>query len=645
MSPRTRASLALSVLLTGSLLLAACSSSTTSTKSSSSATPTSAAPATGGTLTYAEQPASTPDYIFPFDGAADYSTANIPEFQGLMWSPLFDFGSGTSAGLDEATSVAEPPVYSHNDQQITVTLKPWKFSDGESVSASDVMFWMNMLRAEKTNWAVYTPGAFPDNVTDVVVDSPTSLTFTLAKSYNPTWFTDNELRQVLPMPAAWDITSAGAAPGSGGCASVAYTSITVNAKGAPASPSALTCAKVYDFLSTQSGYDPTNPNSTSVEGITTFASNPIWQVVDGPWHLVSLSATGEAVFAPNPDYSGTEKPHVAKFVEVPFTSSTAEINALDAHQVDIGYLPLDDITTDAPSLTTPGPNPTQLNGNYRLETVARWMIDYMPLNFNSTGDGGLAGKIFDQLYVRQALQMLIDQPLFDAKVYKGYGYPTTGPVPTIPDTYESSVERADPYAYDPQKAVALLREHGWKVVPGGTSTCTDATKCGSGIPDGARLSFTLLYRSGVPSLQQIMSDEAAAWAQAGIHVSLSQATFDTVISVANPCPSGCAWEMADWGGGWSGFGALPTGEQVFGPSSPSNSGNYESPTNAANIAAVETSSASDIFDTYENYLADQLPGLWEPNQLDLVEVARNVDTGVLNAINPVDPQNWYFTKS
>jgi peptide/nickel transport system substrate-binding protein len=30
------------------------------------------------------------------------------------------------------------------------------------------------------------------------------------KAYNTTWFTDNELSQITPMPKAWDVTASGA---------------------------------------------------------------------------------------------------------------------------------------------------------------------------------------------------------------------------------------------------------------------------------------------------------------------------------------------------------------------------------------------------------------------------------------------------
>ena len=58
-----------------------------------------------------------------------------------------------------------------------INLKAYKWSNGETVTAHDVMFWMNMMHAEKANWAAYAPGTFPDNIKSITINSPTQLTF------------------------------------------------------------------------------------------------------------------------------------------------------------------------------------------------------------------------------------------------------------------------------------------------------------------------------------------------------------------------------------------------------------------------------------------------------------------------------------
>ena len=80
----------------------------------------------------------------------------------------------------------------------------------------------------------------------------------------------------------------------------------------------------------------------------------------------------------------------------------------------------------------PGANNPRSSGSSSSTPWYPWGINYFPYNFNSTGDGGQAGKIFNQLYFRQAMQMLVDQPLYIEKLFKNYAVPTYGPVPVLP---------------------------------------------------------------------------------------------------------------------------------------------------------------------------------------------------------------------
>ena len=96
---------------------------------------------------------------------------------------------------------------------MTIKLKAYRWSDGEEVSARDVVFWIDLLRANRYHWASYVPGGFPDNV--VVLAAATgraTVQLRLNASYNPIWFTYNELSQITPLPIAWDRTSLSAPP-------------------------------------------------------------------------------------------------------------------------------------------------------------------------------------------------------------------------------------------------------------------------------------------------------------------------------------------------------------------------------------------------------------------------------------------------
>ena len=90
----------------------------------------------------------------------------------------------------------------------------------------------------------------------------------------------------------------------------------------------------------QSGFDPKNPKAPN-NSLKTYATNPLWQVVDGPWHLTQVRlGWAHVTMEPNPKYSGPVKPKIDKFVQLPFTSNAAEFNALVGGKITVGYLPL-----------------------------------------------------------------------------------------------------------------------------------------------------------------------------------------------------------------------------------------------------------------------------------------------------------------
>ena len=591
----------------------------------------------GGTATWAEPPSAVPNYIFPFMSLAFFSVTNLSQFQQLMYRPLYWFGKNGTASIEPSLSLAAEPVYSNSNQTAVINLKNYKWSNGETVTAGDIMFWMNMMHANKANWAAYAPGTFPDNVKSITINSPTQLTFTMTASYNPLWLTYNQFSQITPMPAAWDITAAGGAPASGGCSMTTYGGTDT------------ACTAVYTYLSKTSGYDPANPSGAN-NALNTYATNPLWQIVDGPWHLTQFDASGDVTMKPNPSYSGPVKATLAEFKEVPFTSDSAEFNSLVAGNLDFGYLPTQDITSPAKSPLVSGANNARLGG-FNLAPLYLYGINYFPYNFNSSSDNGNAGKIFSQLYVRQAIQTLVDQPLFNSKVFKGYAVPTYGPVPVLPNTYASPQETANPFAYSVSKAKQLLTSHGWTVVAGGTSTCTSpgtgATQCGAGIPAGAALNFNLQYATGTTWITQLMNTEKASWAQVGINVNLSSASFNTVLGQAVPCTGGasCSWAMENWGGGWE-FSPdyYPSGEEIFQTGAGSNSGSYSNPTNDANIK--ESYQTNTNLDKYQNFLSTDLPVVWEPNPAYEMSEIKSTLHGVVpqNVFAYLTPENWYFTK-
>ncbi len=585
---------------------------------------------------------------------ADNTNANTVTFQYFLHPPMYWFGVGSSPTFNATLSLAASPVYSKNNTVVTVNLKHWKWSNGEALDARDVLFWMNMLKADQTGWGNFSPGDFPDNVANVIATGTYQLTFYLTRSYDPTWFTYNQLAQVTPMPIAWDITKQGGTPGSGGCSTASYRSVTYNTTTyAPISKTAKQCAAVYDFLSIQSGFNPNNPTATNTSALASFATNPLWRIVDGPWYLSSFQSDGYAQFTANPDYGGP-KPYAAKLTTEPFTTDVAEYNALLAGSVDYGYLPLEDVTSAPARPGMAGANASALSGKYNLEVSPSWSVGYVLMNYNSTGDHGSAGPIFRQLYVRQALQLLLDQPAYVAKIFHNYAYPIYGPVPPNPPTWATPGELNNPYPYNPNRAIALLEHHGWSVQPGGTTTCTRpgsaSNDCGAGISKGAPLSFTLEYPSGSALLTSLMDDEGASWKQAGISVNFTEAGANAVFAYTVACPKGCSWELGYYGApSWffGGSDTLPTGESIWNTGGGANYGSYNSSETNQLINATNEDPLPRFrgaMNAYETYLADQLPAIWEPNPENVLEISKRLNVGPLNPLAAINPASWFFTK-
>ncbi len=384
---------------------------------------------------------------------------------------------------------------------------------------------------------------------------------------NPYWFTYNQLSQITPLPVAWDITSAGAAAGSGGCSAAAYG--TADAK----------CNAVYTFLSKQSGYDPANPHATN-NSLATYATNPIWQVVDGPWKLSSFDASGNASFVPNKSYSGSPKPTLAKFTELPFTTDDAEFNALVGGHVNFGYLPLQDVTKATTNPLVPAANNPRLS-DFTLAPLYTWSINYFPENFNSTGDDGNAGAIWKQLYIRQAFQRpRRPTPLHqqDRQGLRGADLRAGSGDPGQPLLVRGREEQPLPLQRVQGQEPALeprLEGGARRAPPPAPARAPGPTSAGRTSPPGPSWPSTCSTPAATRRIDQLMNTEKSSWAQAGFNITLSQASFDTVIGNATTCtPSpSCTWELENWGAGWVyAPDYYPTGEEIFSTGAGSNSG-------------------------------------------------------------------------
>lgn len=586
-------------------------------------------PKKGGVVTWACAPGFPPAVIFPFTPAERMGTRNILEFQALMYRTLYYFGSNGEPEVDYTNSIGEPPEWSQDGLTVTVTVKPWKWSSGETLCADNVLFWVNLMKVKGARYGEYVPGYFPDNLTSYGKLADDTVYFTFDKTYSKRWVLMNQLSTITPLPKSWDRTADGPANASGDLGDV---------------------EAVYEYLMAEQGDICDEGN----EHRTRWAESPIWSTVSGPWRLKSYTADGVVTFVPNEHYSGPNKPYLDEFRQVPTYSDEEQYRMLQAGPdapggIQVGYLPLSFATEPTTDPTVGGANP--LGEHYKLVPQVAYCIRYFCLNYNNPT---VTGKIFAQTYFRQALQRSLDQDSAVSNIYQGYAYRQNGPVPMVPVTDLVSPrqrEGAWPLPFDVGIAKRLLEANGWDtsttpavcVRPG-----TGSGQAGDGIPAGTKLSVLLRYVEGRPALTQLMTKFKQDAAAAGIEVRLQEVYGSILVAEDAPCVPGpdspCLWEMCCWNGGW--VYHYPTGEILFKTDAGGNFGHYTDPRADELIERTVTTDDLDVLYEYQDYIADQVPVIFTPNfPIRLLEAARNLrGFEPINPFGMINPENWYFVE-
>ncbi len=573
----------------------------------------------GGTVTFAQQIDTPPSYIFPLYPGDASGNNNITYFQPLMWRPLYWFGHPASSAptVDYALSLAYPPVFSRNGKTVTINLRSYKWSDGREVTSRDITFWLNLLIANHDEWGISAPGDWSTHIVSISAPTSSQVKITFNVAFNHSYLLYNGLSQITPIPQqAWDKTSATSAVDS-------YDTTTAGA------------VAVYNYL---------NAQSTT---LSTWDTNPLWQVVDGPFRLEPNHgfepSTGYTVLLANSHYSGPDKPKISKLIELPFTSPQAEVDALLSGQVDYGSLPYSDLALTK-SLEKKG---------FRLNTWQFWGFSDIMLNFANPK----TGPIISQLYVRQAMQRLINEAQYIKYIFKGYGSAVNGPAPVQPKSdLVSPLTESALYPYDVAAAKALLKSHGWKAAGSGPARCENPgegpNECGTGIAQGAALSFTLIYENNLPEYTDEMEALQTAFESAGIQLKVVGTTPDQAATETFGCvPStgvGCGWNMVYLGSPTITYVPVyyPTGETLFETGAPINFGNYSNAKMNSLIAASHVAPGVSSLYQYENYAARELPALWMPNSVYQISVIKEAIKGITaqDATGHIYPEDWSVSK-
>ena len=625
---RTKQAGALALAVAGVTVIAACSSSGSSSGTSSSTNGSTtqegaigSIPAAGtpsgkaGSITYGFLSADAPNWILPIITAADNSVYNSFDFEWELWRPTYYTPQGSTPTVNQALSVADPPVFSNGDKTFSITLKPWKWSQGGTLSSKDLEFTIDEIKAavkeSPANWAAYTPGYFPDTITSMSTPSASTLTVNLSKAVNPTWL-EEDILDIPVMPAsAWAKASANGPQ-------LDYTN-------------AANATQIYNYLSSQS------------KSVSTYATNPLWKDVYGPYTLSSFNATtGGFTMVPNPSYSGPHATPESNFVGVPYTSDAAEFNAIKAGSIDVDVVPPE----DAPELSSL----KALGYTYfGLPDFGNYFAAY---NFqDKTGD---FNNIVAQLYFRQAMQHLEDQQGQIKAYLNGAGSPTYTVIALYPKSPFLPASAANnPYPFDVAQAVDLLKANGWNVVPNGTSTCakpgTATGECGAGIPAGTKLAFNLVYNTTAPYTQED-EDLASNAKAAGIQISLQGSNFDYIISNYNDAASPAnesKWAMEDFGG--ESISTYPTSFGLFNTGGSGQLGNYSNPTADSLINQSTSGTNPNAVSAELSFFETNLPVLWQPSRDHIYAWKTSISASSPDAFENLTqydstPEMWYITK-
>ncbi|MHB8506628.1 MAG: ABC transporter substrate-binding protein [Acidimicrobiales bacterium] len=572
-------------------------------------------PTTGGTITIGQLKGSTPAYIMPIVPAALSSVYTSYDFINLMNQPIYWAPQGATEQYDNALSIADPPVYSNGDKTVTITLKAWKWSTGSPVTAANVVEFIDVLKAavkgkaNAANFGNYTPGFFPDNIKSATASGQT-LTLQLTKAYNPGYFTDDQLDLVSALPPQWAVSSAGGKQ-------LDFTN--------PANAKA-----IYDYLNSQA------------KNVSTFGTNPLWKISDGPMVLSSFNpTTGGYTMTPNPDYSGPQKAGYSELSVETFTSTQAEFNALQAGTLDIGGVDF----TNVPEIP-------RISGSYAVYGLPDFGFDGMWFNFaDHTGD---FNNIISQLYVRQALAHLIDQAGYVRGIFKGAAAQAYGPIPSLPKSpYAPANATTNPYPFSVSAAASLLKSHGWTVKPGGQTVCasagTGANQCGAGIPAGTPLKWNEDYGNSPAALSQQTIAFASSAKQVGIEIALKSNTFNNLIANDND-PSAPSkvndWAMVNFGGFTQSL--YPTTNTLFNTGGSYNLGDYNSPTANTLINNSVYGANPQAVSKEASYLTANGPVLFLPSPDLIWAVSKKIGGPADAFLNMTQytwtPQDWYLTK-
>ena len=352
----------------------------------------------------------TPNWIFPIS-AKGYTQGENGQFIQAMYRPLFAYKSTseTPYKINLPKSLGTVPEVSEDGLTYTIKLRDdAKWSDGTPVTTRDIEFWWNLVTNNKDEWASYKKGFFPDGADLKIIDEHT-FSITTETKFAPAWFIDNQINKVALLPQhAWDKTSA----------DETVSDLDRTPEGAQ---------KVFAYLQGEA------------KNLSSYATNPLWQTVNGPWKLAEFTPDQGLKLVPNENYVGDEKPQNDGVTFVFYNSMDAAYNDLKAGNVDV----LDAVPSSAMASyqqTFAGTSVNEPYAGIMTLTIPQYLDHFK----------GEEGKLR-----RQAISMAINRDEITSTIYAGARTPAKDfTAPTLPG-YSNSLPGSDVLTYNETKAKEL----------------------------------------------------------------------------------------------------------------------------------------------------------------------------------------------
>jgi len=378
------------------LLLAGCGTTTSSAQ----------APAHANVLNIALGAGVSPSWWYPIWSTTQCGgTLFGMDYQDLLWI-------NSNGSINWSQSVAKSITVNKADNVFDVNINPeWKWSNGTPVTAQDVVFQFDVMKASAAPNAPWAAcglgiGGMPTEFKSVTALNQDTVQIVTNQSVNPTWFELNAISQITPVPASvWD----------------KYPN---------------NMMKELSYIKTV-GSQPLNPN---------------FKVVDGPYQLVKVVPSSYWEFKINPEFGGTPKPTIKTMIYDYETSDVAAFAQLKKGVIQEGSIPFS-LLKEAKTVT-----------GYKIKALFYPGFNYIQPNYSTQAPA--IGGLFDHLYFRQAMQLGIDQPAIVKAMYQGYAYPVYNPVPEQPPNVFFDKNLKNPYPFNPAKGKQILEAHGWRMQNG-----------------------------------------------------------------------------------------------------------------------------------------------------------------------------------